>query len=331
MQPTPALLISVIIPTYNFGHLISYTLDSLLSQTFTNWECIVVDDGSKDNTEAVMAQYMAKDKRISYHKQPNSGPAMARNTGINLAKGKYLQFLDADDLLQPKKIEYQINVAQLNPLADVIYGPTLKFTSSKANPAYLGPLKADNVARPQISGKGKEVVAVFLTTTFFPSCGIIKRSMVNQLNGLDKRLIQSEDWDLYLRAAEVGGEFIYLADTPTDAKALIRSHEDNNTKNFFRLQYYVVKMRQQFTTRCTDAKLLQLNQYWMLKNLEDLIFEIQQDLDNGHRKLAIKRSFKTFMLNPSVRYFIYALASIVATGSMYRKITLFSFSSFFKA
>jgi len=274
---------------------------------------------------------MAKDKRISYHKQPNSGPAMARNTGINLAKGKYLQFLDADDLLQPKKIEYQINVAQLNPLADVIYGPTLKFTSSKADPAHLGPLKADNVARPQISGKGKEVVAVFLTTTFFPSCGIIKRSMVNQLNGLDKRLIQSEDWDLYLRVAEVGGEFIFLADTPTDAKALIRSHDDNNTNNFFRLQYYVVKMRQQFATRCADPELLQLNHYWMLKNLEDLIFVIQIDLEQGQRKRAIKRSFKAFKLQPSVRYWLYSVASIFAPASVYKKITQFSFSNLLKA
>lgn len=323
-------LVSVVIPTYNFGHLLPFALDSLLAQTYTHWECLIIDDGSKDNTEEVVAAYLQQDSRFNYIKQQNSGPGQARNRGIDNAKGEYLQFLDADDLLSPEKLAYQIMALEQYSNADVIYGPTLHFKTTKANHGDAGELYNDRFKRPEISGSGKEIVKTFLQLTFFPSCSIIKRSLVKELHGLDVKLIQSEDWDLYLRAAQKGARFQYLADTPIQAKALIREHDSNNTRNFYRLQYYVVKMRQKFAQSCQEDDLLQLNNRLMHKNLEDLVFQITTDMEAGNRKQAIDRSVKLYKLYPSFRYLLLLLSSMLLPKRVYRKISKFSVSTLLK-
>jgi len=101
-------LVSIIIPTYNRAHLIGETLDSIIAQTYTNWECIVVDDGSTDNTDKLLAEYCKKDARFKYHHRPKNrlkGGNAARNYGFELSKGEYLIFLDSDDLLEESCIK----------------------------------------------------------------------------------------------------------------------------------------------------------------------------------------------------------------------------------
>lgn len=108
-------LVSIIIPTYNRAHLIGETLDSVLAQTYQNWECIVVDDGSTDYTETLMAEYMAKDARIQYHHRPNDrlpGGNAARNYGVELSKGRYINFLDSDDLFHPMTLKVKCGEAE---------------------------------------------------------------------------------------------------------------------------------------------------------------------------------------------------------------------------
>lgn len=95
-------LVSIIIPTYNRAHLIGETLDSVLAQTYQNWECIIVDDGSTDGTEALLATYCEKDNRFQYHHRPNIRPKGAnacRNYGFELSKGEYINWFDDDDVM----------------------------------------------------------------------------------------------------------------------------------------------------------------------------------------------------------------------------------------
>lgn len=104
-------LVSVIIPTYNRADLIGETLDSVLAQTYANWECIVVDDGSSDNTEQVVKSYVNKDSRFRYYKRPQDrqkGGNTCRNIGFELSKGEFICWLDSDDLFVKNKIEFQI-------------------------------------------------------------------------------------------------------------------------------------------------------------------------------------------------------------------------------
>lgn len=100
--------VSLIIPVYKMEHYISYTLDSILNQTFSNFEVIVVDDGSPDDSGNIADEYSKKDNRIKVIHQKNKGAGPARNKGIDLAKGEYLMFPDADDILEPTMIERMI-------------------------------------------------------------------------------------------------------------------------------------------------------------------------------------------------------------------------------
>ncbi|WP_400077986.1 glycosyltransferase family 2 protein [Winogradskyella sp. R77965] len=116
-------LVSIIIPTYNRAHLIGETLDSILAQTYTNWECIVVDDGSTDETEVLLAAYETKDKRFKYYERPDnhlSGGNGARNYGLEVSKGEYIQWFDSDDLMLPKKLELEVNALFTNDVDFVI-------------------------------------------------------------------------------------------------------------------------------------------------------------------------------------------------------------------
>jgi len=106
-------LVSIIIPTYNRAHLLGETLDSILAQTYRNWECIVVDDGSADRTDELMGFYCERDARIQYNHRPKNRPKGAnacRNYGFEISKGEYINWFDSDDIMHPQKLEFQITV-----------------------------------------------------------------------------------------------------------------------------------------------------------------------------------------------------------------------------
>lgn len=106
-------LVSIITPSYNSAKFIAETIQSVQNQTYQNWEMIIVDDGSSDETESVVLNIIQKDNRIQFHKlSQNSGPAVARNTGIEKASGDYMTFIDADDIWFPTFIENNIKTIQ---------------------------------------------------------------------------------------------------------------------------------------------------------------------------------------------------------------------------
>lgn len=111
-------LVSIIIPTYNRSHLICETLDSVLAQTYPNWECIIVDDGSTDNTDAVVGDYVKKDCRFQYCFRPESkqkGPSSCRNYGWEKSRGEFIIFLDSDDILADFSLSKRIEMFKEYP------------------------------------------------------------------------------------------------------------------------------------------------------------------------------------------------------------------------
>ena len=106
-------LISIIMPTYNCAKFIKETIQSVINQTYENWELVIVDDCSNDNTEEIVASF--NDKRIKYHKlEKNSGAAVARTTAMKMATGNYMAFLDSDDLWKKEKLEKQLEFMKKN-------------------------------------------------------------------------------------------------------------------------------------------------------------------------------------------------------------------------
>lgn len=111
-------LVSVITPAYNCSTVISETIESVIAQTYNNWEMIIVDDCSKDNTIEIVKEYCQKDERIKLVKmKKNQGSAEARNKGIEVSQGKYIALLDSDDLWKPNKLENQISFMKENGYA----------------------------------------------------------------------------------------------------------------------------------------------------------------------------------------------------------------------
>lgn len=107
-------LVSIIMPSYDTAKYIDKAIDSVLKQTYTNWELIIVDDCSPDNTDDIVKPYLS-DERIKYYKnEKNSGAAMSRNRALREAKGKWIAFLDSDDLWMPDKLEKQIRFMERN-------------------------------------------------------------------------------------------------------------------------------------------------------------------------------------------------------------------------
>ncbi|WP_286761125.1 glycosyltransferase family 2 protein [Salegentibacter sp. UBA1130] len=116
-------LITIITPTYNRAHIISRAIESVLSQTYENWEYIIVDDASSDNTKEVVESF--KDNRIKYIAcKENGGNAVARNVGVNAAKGKYIAFLDSDDEYLPVYLEKALSKLSSNDEADFLWSGT---------------------------------------------------------------------------------------------------------------------------------------------------------------------------------------------------------------
>lgn len=113
-------LVSVIIPAYNVGSYLKDTLESVISQSYTNWECLVIDDGSTDETSVIVRDFVHKDSRILYFHKSNGGLCSARNYGLSMAKGDYIQYLDGDDLLFPDKLDKMIKRYEHESSADII-------------------------------------------------------------------------------------------------------------------------------------------------------------------------------------------------------------------
>lgn len=127
-------LISIIIPTYNRGHLIEETLNSIICQTYKNWECIIVDDGSNDESVNLISDFVERDMRFYYFQRPDSaqkGANSCRNIGIDKAAGDYIIFFDSDDLMTPNHIELKLKTLLENNIDYVI--TRTKFFNSDLN------------------------------------------------------------------------------------------------------------------------------------------------------------------------------------------------------
>jgi glycosyltransferase involved in cell wall biosynthesis len=183
--------ISVIIPAYNYARYLREAIDSVFAQTYPALEVIVVDDGSTDDTPAVLAAY---GDRIRAIRQQNQGVSAARNTGISAARGEYVAFLDADDLWQPAKLEAQMARFDADPSLGLVHCGAESFDAEGQTIHFwregMQGRVAINILRlePVIAAPGSNIVA--------------PRRVAEEIGGFDTRMTGSEDWDFYYRVAE---------------------------------------------------------------------------------------------------------------------------------
>ena len=124
-MPSPIPSFSVVVPLYNTQRYIAEALESVLAQTFSDFEVVVVNDASQDDGPAIVQRYAERDDRVRMITQENRGLAGARNSGIRAARGRYIALLDADDAFQPDKLELHFRHLEANPQVGVSYAPSL--------------------------------------------------------------------------------------------------------------------------------------------------------------------------------------------------------------
>lgn len=198
-------LVSVIIPVFNAERFLSDALNSVLSQGYPNLELIVVDDGSTDGSREIIQRTPGK---IRYLRQENSGPAAARNRGLEIAHGDVLAFQDADDIWPPHKLEIQLATLDKDPTLEIVIGQVQRVQSSLPTD---GPV--DKIDVPCFS--------VNLAASIF------RRSAFERVGPFDERLRFSEDVDWFMRARERG---VRMA-TIEDVTLFYRLHDQNITRD----------------------------------------------------------------------------------------------------
>lgn len=195
---------SIIIPVYNAAGFIKNTLDSIKNQTYKNYEVLITNDGSTDNTEYVLKEY----KRLNpgfpmdFVTQKNSGVNLARNNAISRAAGNYIAFLDQDDWWFPDKLERVDEVLNSNPGIDVLYHEAMVVGWKKGNNFLkLGALKEPVYLDLLFNGSKIGI-----------SASVVKRNRITDAGGFSQDYIYSEDYDLWLRLARRGANFYYIPD-----------------------------------------------------------------------------------------------------------------------
>ena len=181
-------LVSVVMPTYNRANLLKTSINSILNQTYKNFELIIIDDGSKDNTKNIIFSY--NDKRIRYYSNPtNKGISYSRNKGFSLAKGKYIMIMDDDDFSLPNRMELQVNFLEKNKNIDVVVGQIKNFkpTPQTHNEITIGLLQENPIGNANIMYKKDFALKNKIT--------------------YDENLPISEDWNYWLDMLFSGAKF----------------------------------------------------------------------------------------------------------------------------
>lgn len=210
--------IAVILPVYNRRATVSQSIESVLAQTFSDFQLIIIDDGSVDGTDEVIRPYLANPK-IRYHRQPNSGrPSLARNTGIALASSPWLAFIDSDDLWLPTKLERQMALVQEAADAgmplDMVLGDYEVVTNGQlSSPSFFADYQVWQLLR-RVTELGCKHGFVFSRDGLLQAlyrkgfaatqAVLVKRSVVEDCGRFDPELTFAEDNDLWMKVAERG-------------------------------------------------------------------------------------------------------------------------------
>lgn len=229
-------LVSVIIPCYNQAKFLSIAIDSVLKQSYINWECIIVNDGSQDNTEEIAKSFVFKDKRIRYIKKENNGLVSARNEGIDNSKGEIILPLDADDKIAKDYLLKAINYFVHNNNVKIVY--------CKAQ--YFG-VKTGDFTLPPFD------LNILATTNLIFSSAFFKKSEWKRVGGYDIKMNKGlEDWEFWIN--------------------ILKDEKDNNA--VFRLDYigffYQIKDNSMFLNM-SDQDFIDAQNYISLKH-SDFIY-----------------------------------------------------------
>jgi glycosyltransferase involved in cell wall biosynthesis len=243
-------------PCYNASNFIGQSIGSVINQTYTNWELIIIDDGSTDNSKIICESFRLIDGRIRYYYQKNSKQARARNLGIEKSYGELIAFLDADDLWLPQKLEVTLNNFELANydliFTDSFFTEELNISISNSHYARMG-------VKNEIYCKREDVVS-FLEGNKIPILtALVKKSALIKVGGFDSNCVPAEDYDLWLRLLKNGFKFQSI-NVPL---SIYRVHDNSaTTQDRLATSAVIYLLKKNFT----KAEILNLNAQLSVKS-----------------------------------------------------------------
>ncbi|AWG21455.1 glycosyl transferase family 2 [Flavobacterium faecale] len=185
-------LISIIVPCYKQAHFLNEALQSVINQTYSSWECIIVNDGSPDDTEEVAVRWLEKDERFVYVHKKNGGLSSARNAGIKKSRGVYILPLDADDLLAATYLEKQVAVLERNTSLGIVTSYSNFFYKEKNNIIY------------QLKPIGDNVISLLFVNQLVAT-SLYRKECWTAVSGYDETMKKGfEDWDFWISITKLG-------------------------------------------------------------------------------------------------------------------------------
>ena len=276
-------LVSVIMPAYRVAAYIREAIESVIAQSYSDWELIVVDDGSPDESGAIAASYAAGDKRIRVARQANSGLSSARNHGIRLARGEFIAILDSDDMWQPSFLAAQVAVLQHHPEVDIITGNAWNLGSGRDGTLWHP--CPDPRPHPNLLEILRDEEAVFIMS-------VVRRRVFDAIGGFDETLRSNEDYHFWLRAALAGFRFM-RNDRPL---AYYRRRPDSLSASDIRMTRGILCVYEKFRPGiATMPEALSILDAQVARfRCELLAAEAREALAAGHIKLAAARLAQLF-------------------------------------
>lgn len=250
------LKVSIIIPVFNAERTIEKTIRSCIEQSYINLEVIIIDDGSTDNSSSVIKSI--NDNRIKYYYYKNSGRSIARNRGLSLAKGEYIQFLDSDDTLEKDKIQKAMDILQRDSSIDAVYCGTTYLKDNKI----VSTLKAKPI---------KDVSKVLLRENIFPIHSVIFKAKLAKR--FPEHLSYCEDWYFWVNTLSDAR----ITAQPDYYGANVSIHEDNTMTNYSKMllgEIYIlfrIKVETSNYSTIRDLKIIkQLVNYCIKYDIKDI-------------------------------------------------------------
>lgn len=233
-------VLSIIIPCYKTEGTLRETLSSVLSQSYQNWEAIIINDGSPDDLENIALEFVDSDQRFKYLKKNNGGLATARNLGVKVSRGEYILPLDSDNLIRPDFTKKALEVFQQKKNIGVVYSDA-NFFGSKTGLWEVGEFSKYKL----------------LDENYIDACAVIKKSLFDKVGGYDENLPYQghEDWELWLKVLSTNFSFYYLREIGFDYRVskdsmINRFSEEMMVKN---IKYIKFKHSQLYVRGYSDV------------------------------------------------------------------------------
>jgi len=242
--------VSVIVPCFRQAHFLPVTLASVQSQKLEDWECIIVDDGSPDDTEAVANRWAVADDRFRYFRKENGGLSSARNFGLAQAKGRFIQFLDSDDVILPTKLQLQVSQLVDSPPHSLSFCDYLRgshddiYVQPKQSVAYLPPILEEVTSI-------LELAADWETRLSIPAhCFLFGRVFFDEGIAFDANLPNHEDWDCWM---QIFSKVEAVRFSP-DKLAIYRYHPESMCRNLTSMKQGYLQAIEKHLARATTTR-----------------------------------------------------------------------------